>query len=92
MQISSNTSSPASSTTNELNSDIGEKLKDVISSSATEGKESFKISFSVSRQKTTKVVSQNKLISKRDCDEDDGDDDQSRKRGILHLEDGIPVE
>jgi hypothetical protein len=82
MQISSNALSPSNSDKNEL-------LNNVILSKE---KDSSKISFSVSKQKTTKIVLHNKLITNQDRDEDDEDGDQTRKRGILHLEDGIPIE
>jgi len=92
MQISSNKSSTANST-EEFDSEINEQLNNtLISSTSNEVREISKISFSVTKQKTTKVVSQNKLLGKRDRDEDEEEDDQSRKRGILHLENGVPIE
>uniref|UniRef100_A0A915LXY6 Uncharacterized protein n=1 Tax=Meloidogyne javanica TaxID=6303 RepID=A0A915LXY6_MELJA len=92
MQISSNNSSTANSA-KEFGSKINEQLNNtLISSTSNEVREISKISFSVTKQKTTKVVSQNKLLGKRDRDEDEEEDDQSRKRGILHLENGVPIE
>uniref|UniRef100_A0A914MHT9 Spp2/MOS2 G-patch domain-containing protein n=2 Tax=Meloidogyne incognita group TaxID=654580 RepID=A0A914MHT9_MELIC len=92
MQISSNNSSTANSA-KEFGSEINDQLNStLISSTSNEVREISKISFSVTKQKTTKVVSQNKLLGKRDRDEDEEEDDQSRKRGILHLENGVPIE
>lgn len=90
MQISSDSSSHSS--TNEI--DSNNALSTLISTSITEErKETTKVSFSVLKQRTTSCFSQNKLLGKRDYNEnEDEDGDQSTKRKILHLEDGVPVE
>lgn len=90
MQISSDSSSHSS--TNEI--DSNNALSTLISTSITEErKETTKVSFSVLKQRTTSCFSQNKLLGKRDYNENEDEDGvQSTKRKILHLEDGVPVE
>lgn len=97
MQISSSSTSPNNEEAGTATTNIYEKSEvktTEVSMLKRIPNDGGKISFNVLKQKTTKVVAQNKLIGKHDDDEEEEEADEeerSRKRGILSLEDGVIV-